>query len=162
MSTVVIPNVGSTVTRLQDVPGYTYATGYAIARVAQPASNGTITAAMITDLRQVANPRRDRQLNAHSQVQAEAETLTSTTQAGEVFPNTTNDFTVRIPEWATRMLIVGTWSQAAGAGRDRVRASLGASGGLHLPGLPGNAGSVLGPRRRRRWHVRPVHVHGRG
>jgi len=110
---VVIPNVAASVKKLQEIPGYTYATGYAVCLVNQPANNGTVTNAMITDLRRVANPRKDSQMLAHAQVAAEAERITATSQAGEVWPNTTAGWTVDVPEWATRVQILATWSQVA-------------------------------------------------
>lgn len=108
---VVIPNVAASIKKLQDIPGYTYATGYAVALVNQPANNGTVTNAMITDLRKVANPRKDPQMLAHAQVASESERITSKTQAGEVWPNTTAGWTTDVPAWATRVQILATWSQ---------------------------------------------------
>lgn len=109
--TRVIPNVPAGTTRLQDVPGYSGRSAITLARVDLPASTGTVTAGMIVDLRRVARPRKDRQLNAHAQVQAESQRLTSATQAGQVFPSTSSSWTVDVPTWATRMLVIGMWSQ---------------------------------------------------
>lgn len=108
---VVIPNVSASVKKLQDIPGYANVTGYAIALVNQPANNGTVTNAMITDLRRVANPRKDPQTLAHAQVQSESQRITSTTQAGQVWPSTTAGWTTLVPEWATRVQVVAIWSQ---------------------------------------------------
>lgn len=115
VSTVVIPNVSATVTKLQDVPGYTYATGYAIARIAQPANNGTITAAMITDLRAVANPRRRTEFRTLALVGDDQQTLTSTSDyptGGQTWPLAAEDAwgAIPIPDWATRARIVMTWA----------------------------------------------------
>lgn len=111
--TRVIPNVPANTTNLQDVSGYQGRTAVTLARVTIPANTATITNAMITDLRKVARPRKDRQLNAHAQVQAETQRLTSA--AGQIFPSTTSGWTVDIPTWATRMLVIGTWSQVQAA-----------------------------------------------
>ncbi|MFE9553118.1 hypothetical protein ACFYOD_06500 [Streptomyces sp. NPDC006703] len=59
----VIPNVSLTQTELP--PGYS---GIPLARIMMPINTGTVTASMITDLRQVANPRRDRQIYTASPV----------------------------------------------------------------------------------------------
>lgn len=134
IKTVVIPNVSGSVKRLQDVPAYKYATGYAVARVAQPANNGTITNAMITDLRRVAIPRKDRQVVAHAQTSAESERLLATGQAGEVFPDTSSAFRVDVPAWGTRAIIIATWSQVQaqydpnGSAYGRLWVQLGADG----------------------------------
>lgn len=107
--TRVIPNVPATATRLQDVPGYSGRSAITLARVDVPASTGTITAAMITDLRKVARPRKDRQVRAHAQT-GSGEALRATAQVGEVWPNT-GSFTVDVPTWATKAIVIATWSQ---------------------------------------------------
>lgn len=112
----VISGVPAGTTRVQDVPGHENDTAITLARVDIPASTATITSAMIVDLRTVALPRKDRQVNAHAQVQAESEALVAKTSAGEVFPNTSSAFTVLVPPWATQVIIIATWSQVqAGA-----------------------------------------------
>ena len=113
IKSVVIQNVTTSVRKLQDVPGYRYVTGYAVARINQPANTGTITSAMITDLREVANPRKDPQMLSHAQVAGQAERITATSQAGEVWPDTTAGWTVDVPYWATRIQLLATWSQVA-------------------------------------------------
>lgn len=54
----VIPNVPAGTTRLQDVSGYSTRSAVTLARIDYPASTGTVTAAMIKDLRKVARPRQ--------------------------------------------------------------------------------------------------------
>jgi hypothetical protein len=74
---LVVSGVPATATRLQDQPGHEFTTGIALARVTLPAATGTVTAGMITDLRQVANPRRVRTMN-HQQIAANVDVKNST------------------------------------------------------------------------------------
>ena len=80
-----------------------------LARINQPASTATITNAMITDLREVANPKekivnRSRPLNL-----TDVETLTQTDPIGERFPNSGGGQNIDVPEWATRAIIETEW-----------------------------------------------------
>ena len=80
-----------------------------LAKITQPANTATITNAMITDLREVANPRsiivnRSRPLNL-----ADVETLTQTDSVGERFPNSGGGQNIDVPEWATRAIIETEW-----------------------------------------------------
>ena len=95
--TRVIPNVPKTTTRVKDVPGYATSTAIEIARVDLPASTGTVTAAMITDLRRVAVPRSARSLDLQ---RSSVSQLNAT--AGEAYfpPNTQQ---IYVPDWATRL-----------------------------------------------------------
>lgn len=108
----VISGVPAGTTRLQDVPGYEGRSAITLARVTLPASTGTVTAAMITDLRKVALPRSMPALRTYALVAGNDETLTATASAGEVWPNaSTNAWEqLHIPEWASRMRIVATWA----------------------------------------------------
>ena len=81
-----------------------------LARIKIPANTGTITQSMITDLREVANPRtwvvdRSAPLNL-----VDAETLTSTS-TGERFPNGGGMQLIDIPQDATRCIIEAEWLQ---------------------------------------------------
>ena len=58
----VITGVPAGTTRVQDVAGHANDTAVTLARIDIPASTGTVTANMIKDLRNVANPKRERQL----------------------------------------------------------------------------------------------------
>lgn len=95
--TRVIPNVPVGTTRLQDVPGYSGRSAITLARVDIPASTGTITSAMITDLRNLAAPRQWREMIPYAAL------------ASESLPhlNTWGDWPtalkpqVRVPDWAT-------------------------------------------------------------
>lgn len=81
----------------------------ALARVDLPASTGTITQAMITDLRTVANPRSWRRLFTLSGVTADAEWLRTPNAPGEYFPDVAR-WDMTVPEWATSVNVVGTWA----------------------------------------------------
>lgn len=80
-----------------------------LAKITIPASTGTITPAMITDLRQVANPRTKRVLRPNALIWSEKETLTVTTAQGEYWPNKGGAQDVFIPDWATRVKIRADW-----------------------------------------------------
>lgn len=110
--TRVIPNVPAGTLRLQDVPGYAGRSAITLARVDLPASTGTVTASMITDVRRLARPRTWRSTVSLS---ASGGNLAST--ASEVkWPAETYD--VDVPTWATRVVgqvtITGI-TQAAGS-----------------------------------------------
>lgn len=111
--TRVIPNVPAGTTRLQSIPAYAGRSAITLARIDIPASTGTITAGMIKDVRKVAQPRRQTELVAFSLITGQNEILTSASAypGGENFPNAFEGRSlVEIPEWATRMKIVMTWS----------------------------------------------------
>lgn len=82
-----------------------------LAKIVQPANTATITQAMITDLREVANPLSSVTLRARPTVAAETETLTVTATKGEWFPNAGAEQTIFVPPWATRAIIEATWIQ---------------------------------------------------
>lgn len=130
--TRVVSGVSDSVTELQQVPGYSRTTGYAIARVKIPANTATITDAMITNLRRVALPRKDPQMFAKAQTGV-GEPITATSTAGEVWPNS-GVFTADVPKWATRVQVLATWSQvqcpadADGSAYGRLWIRLGAAG----------------------------------
>lgn len=105
---LIVSNVAAGVTRLQDVPGHEFTSGVALAVVTLPASTGTVTAGMITDVRRLASPQStQRSLMAMS--------------TGEMttFPNpqyqttfvkwpSVAEWDIDIPSWATHASIVGT------------------------------------------------------
>lgn len=81
----------------------------ALAKITLPASTGTVTAAMITDLRRVAQPRRERAMVA---IFPTAPFNAPTAAYGDwPIPNAQRPL-VTIPEWATRMDIVAHISGA--------------------------------------------------
>lgn len=75
-----------------------------LARVDVPASTGTITAGLITDLRVVAQPRRMRRI--FTLQNSAATTIT----AGTDFKTYVGDFALEVPAWASRMLIAACLS----------------------------------------------------
>lgn len=119
------PTVGPYVhTRLiTDVPAGTTSVaalglGYsavALARIDIPASTGTITADMITDLRRVAFPRRERVLRSGQLYSPTVDPLDADVE--EAWPDpSVMEWSVDVPEWATEMNIVMTWGGVAHSG----------------------------------------------
>jgi hypothetical protein len=98
--TRVIPNVPAGTTSLQQVePGQS---GIAIARIDLPASTGTVTQAMIQDLRVLPNPRRERR-----QMLAFPSSSESLTSGNFVrFPGAAQ-WSVQVPSWATKAIVRG-------------------------------------------------------
>lgn len=103
----VISGVPAGTTRVQDVPGRATDTALTLARIDLPASTATVTEAMITDLRSLAQPR------------------TKTFRHRENAPATNSDMSsdtavqwppvgvwVNIPEWATHVWLNGEVSGA--------------------------------------------------
>lgn len=96
--TRVIPNVPAGTTRVQDVPGFSGRSAITLARVDLPASTGTITAAMITDLRNLAMPRQWREMMPYGNLAYEE--LPHVNGAWGDWPTALKP-QVRVPEWAT-------------------------------------------------------------
>ncbi|GHE80132.1 hypothetical protein GCM10014715_39380 [Streptomyces spiralis] len=96
----VVSNVSATAT--QPPAGMT---AIPLARIALPPNTATVTNAMITDLRQIANPRRDRQLYT-----AFPSSLSSLTAQNGVWYNwpTAARWNVAIPSWAITAKVVVT------------------------------------------------------
>jgi len=102
---LVISGVSATVTRLQQVAGYEFTTGIALARVTLPVSTSVVQASHITDLRALAQPKTD----------TDTLTLASTgSMSGGQNPNPLSSSTFvtwpsaatwnqDIPEWATHV-----------------------------------------------------------
>lgn len=79
----------------------------ALARITLPASTGTVTSGMITDLRKIAIPRRERVLYVHPLIQDDGDhELTATSEDGQYWPRVTT-WRVDVPDWAQRVRIVG-------------------------------------------------------
>lgn len=95
--------------RVSSLNGLTYPY-VALAQITIPASTTTITQAMITDLRQVANPRKERVLRVCGTTWSTQEQLTSTAANGQAWPNAGGEQDVFIPSWATNVKIVATWA----------------------------------------------------
>lgn len=108
VKTIVVPNVSTSVKRLQDVAAYATATGFALARVTLPPSTTGVTNAMITDLRSMAQTATSRIMRA----------VTSTgsvegANAGPIPLNSYGPFPtqatwpISIPTWATHAVVRG-------------------------------------------------------
>lgn len=100
----VISNVPANTTQLQQVSGYEGRTAVTLARVTVPASTSTITQAMITDLRNVAQPRRLRIADQASISATSKLTSSSYTQ----WPGNTSTVNVSVPTWATKAVLRAT------------------------------------------------------
>jgi len=108
--TRVISNVPAGTTRLQNVAGYEGRSAVTLARVDLPASTGTVTSAMIKDLRTLARPRETTLV--YADLGSSAGTLSSTD--GKLFPPYAPAVTV--PEWATHVRVDVSISQLQSAG----------------------------------------------
>jgi hypothetical protein len=90
----VISNVSSSATTIPDGR-----TGIPLARIDIPSSTATITNAMITDLRKIANPRRDRNIYIQSPASASLQIGGNTQQY--FYFTTAAGWTIPVPDWAT-------------------------------------------------------------
>lgn len=95
----VISNVGSSATAVPS--GYS---AIPLARIDIPASTATITDAMITDLRRVANPRRERILYPYYYTGSLTE-ISGTSETWKTHPNLTMA-TIAVPNWAATAKVV--------------------------------------------------------
>ncbi|MEU3455577.1 hypothetical protein ABZ671_18550 [Micromonospora sp. NPDC006766] len=95
--TRVIPGVPSTTKRLTDLN--LGMSGIALARVDLPASTGTVTQAMITDLRKIANPRRDRDMVVKFPV------ADNNMPAAYTLWPAASQISVDVPVWATHVRV---------------------------------------------------------
>lgn len=102
--TRVISGVPSTTTTVAEL-GLGYS-AIALARIDIPASTGTFTDGMITDLRHVANPRRERDLYA-----LQLGTVYDLTSATYMAWPSAATHSIYVPSWATFVKIVATWAQ---------------------------------------------------
>lgn len=93
----VISNVSASATAIPDGR-----TGIPLARIDLPSSTSTVTNAMITDLRKVANPRRDRRLYTQSPTADSALIGASTTYS---YFSTASGWNIAVPDWATTVRI---------------------------------------------------------
>lgn len=119
----VISNVSSSATSIPDGR-----TGIPLARIDIPSSTATITSAMITDLRKVANPRRDRT----QYTQAPTSMSTQIGGTGSTFTNFTTavGWPILVPSWATTVKIrldIGGLRLTAGNVFGGIRATFGSS-----------------------------------
>ncbi|NHI16871.1 hypothetical protein [Microbacterium excoecariae] len=109
----VVSGVPAGTTRLQDVSGYAGQSAITLARVDVPASTGTITAGMITDLRQVAIPRRETRMFTFNP--PDERYFNAGSSAWDGWPLQGSDSMglfdqVEIPEWATHFQAVVSYT----------------------------------------------------
>jgi hypothetical protein len=119
----VISNVSSSATAIPDGR-----TGIPLARIDIPSSTATITNAMITDLRKVANPRRD--FYQYIQSPSSLSTDISGTSGTYSYFSTAAGWSVPIPDWATTAILsmaVGQIRYNTAAFFGGLRATFGAS-----------------------------------
>ncbi|MEV5915834.1 hypothetical protein AB0M00_43995 [Streptomyces chartreusis] len=93
----VISNVSSSATAIPDSR-----TAIPLARIDIPSSTSTITNAVITDLRQVANPRRRRSVFTQSPASLSTGIGSSTSYS---YFSTAAGVNVAVPDWATKVII---------------------------------------------------------
>lgn len=94
----IISGVSSSATTIPDGR-----TGIPLARIDIPASTSTITDAHIVDIRQIANPRRERSL--HTQTPTSASTGISGTSSIHTYFSTAAGWNIDVPEWASIAVI---------------------------------------------------------
>jgi len=134
----VISNVSSSATSIPDGR-----TGIPLARITIPASTATITNAMITDLRKIANPRRDRRQYTQSPTADSALIGSSTTYS---YFSTAAGWNIDVPDWATTARIRVDVCPVRFSVQDffgNLRATFGASLTLQATGLDDNQGTVV-------------------
>ena len=134
----VISGVSSSATTIPDGR-----TGIPLARIDIPASTATITDAMITDLRSVANPRRTRQMLTHSPASDSAVLGASTTFS---YFSTEPGVNILVPDWATKARIRVDVSPLRYSVNDffgNLSATFGSSLTLQSTGLDDNQGTGI-------------------
>ncbi|MFI0822319.1 hypothetical protein ACH4TX_41900 [Streptomyces sp. NPDC021098] len=135
----VISGVTSTATAIPDSR-----TAIPLARIDIPASTSIITNAMITDLRKIANPRRDRSLWLQSP--ASLSTEISGSSGSFSYFTTAAGWTIPIPAWAGSVKIkidVGQLRYSTGTVYGYLRATFGSSLTVQQVVLDDNQGSVV-------------------
>lgn len=112
----IIPGVAASVTSLDQITTGPYAnvTGITLAAINWPSSTGTITNAMITDLRAVHRPREQSRVIYYSLSGSEVDPITATSAypGGETWPiqaENAGELELNIPIWATHAEIEATF-----------------------------------------------------
>lgn len=134
----IVSNVSSSATTVPS--GYS---AIPLARIDIPASTGTITNAMIKDLRQVTNPRKERTLFPYYAADPLVE-ISGTSETWLTFPNLTMA-SIPIPSWAATAKIVFTVSSlrlATGNVWGNFRFMLGAVEAAQYVGIDDNQGTA--------------------
>lgn len=130
----VISGVSSSATAIPDGR-----TGIPLARIDIPASTSTITNAMITDLRSIANPRRERTLLT----QSPSGLSTNIGGTSGTFSNfsTAAGWNITVPGWATKVVMslsVGQIRYNTGVFFGQIRATFGSSATVQAVNLDDN------------------------
>lgn len=134
----VVSNVSSSATTVPS--GYS---AIPLARIDIPASTGTITNAMIKDLRKVTNPRRDRILYPYYAADPLVQ-ISGTSETWQTFPNLTMA-SIPIPDWAASIKVVFTISGirlASGNAWGNFRFLLGTYEATQWVGIDDNQGTA--------------------
>jgi hypothetical protein len=132
----VISNVSSSAKTIPDGR-----TGIPLARIDIPANTSTITNAMITDLRQIANPRRERQMFTHSPT-ADSNLIGGSTSFS--YFSTEPGWNIAVPDWATTARIridISPLRYSVNDYTGALQATLGSSLTLQQVSLDDNQGS---------------------
>lgn len=87
-----------------------------LAKLSIPASTAAITGSMITDIRELANPRRVERVHARPRISSDGgsqQNLSArVSNGGEYFPGgggSPNTFQVEVPDWAVMMIVEADW-----------------------------------------------------
>lgn len=112
----VISNVPKTTTNVLQL-GKNYS-AVALARIDWPANTSVVQQGMIVDLRNIANPRRQRQLYNYNGTLAAnpADNLTAASPTGKQWPAAGGAFSVDVPTWATQAFVIVSWGQVQANG----------------------------------------------
>ena len=95
--------------RVSTLSGITYPF-VPLARIAIPANRASITGAMITDIREVAIPRRERHVMTRRINSEDVDRLTTIGGTGESWPDVAH-VDLMVPEWATHANVVAMFAQ---------------------------------------------------
>jgi hypothetical protein len=85
---------------------------YRLATINIPGSASVITEGMVTDQREVALPRTQRDLRTHRVNTGDEDLLSTAASGGETWPDI-GPYEVRCPEWATQVNVIATFAQVA-------------------------------------------------
>lgn len=129
----ILTDVPAGTRRIRDVAQYKGLSAIELARIDVPASTGTVTAAMITDLRQLTNPRETTE--SFTDLGESAATLSAT--SGTIFPPFRPS--VIVPDWATfvRLELILTSLSALGNSTGKYNVQLQDSAGTNV--IEGNS-----------------------
>lgn len=137
----VISNVSSSATSIPDGR-----TGIPLARIDIPSGTSTITNAMITDLRKIANARRDR--NLYIQSPASISSQIGGTSGTYTYFSTASGWFISVPDWASTVKIrldISGLRLTAGNVYGNLRATFG--GSLTMQPVPVDDNQGTGTRR---------------